>query len=367
MVRKLHLDKITGDAIMFDLIVVGNTTEASEAAVAAGRLGARVALIHPCLSGWAAPGGAADWLRRLRDAISSCTLPVFPDSPRRRSSSGLPSPAVLAEEVIERDLCAHRVIQQRLDRWRVQCSEGQVCFQMDGELSVRTAGRELRLRSNRVILATGTRTDMPEWARAKGPHVLSVDEIPALGEIPRSLLVVGGGTTGLEAAFLFSLLGTRVTLIDRHPRLALGPAIPATTILRHLQRLGVRVLLDSEVTTASENPEGSVSVELLSGDRLSAERLLVTTERLGQTEGMGLEELGVRRDERGRLWCNEQLQTWSPGVVGLGDVVGHPRELAEKPTAPRDLVWSLLGKSAVLPTRGIVHSAPVPVAAGKPD
>lgn len=366
MVRKLHSDKITGYAIMFDLIVVGNTTEASEAAVAAGRLGARVALIHPRLSVWSAPGGASDWLRRLRDAIASCPRIGFPDNPRQRSSWGRPSPALLAEEVIDRDFCAYRVIQQRLDRLKVESFEGQVCFLAGGELSLRTAGSQLQLRGARIILASGTRTEMPLWARNPGRSLLSVDDLPSLEQIPRSLMIVGGGTTGLEAAFLFSLLGTRVTLVDRRARLVPGAGIPAAAILRQLQRLGVRVLLESEVTMAFENPEGAISIELLSGDRVSAERLLVTTERHGQTEGLGLEELGVRLDERGRLWCDEQLQTWIPGVVGLGDVVGHPRELAERPTAPRDLVWSLLGHSSVRRTSGSVLSPPVPVVAGKP-
>ncbi|MFN9371208.1 MAG: FAD-dependent oxidoreductase [Planctomycetaceae bacterium] len=351
---------------MFDLIVVGNTTEASEAAVAAGRLGARVALIDPWLSGWSAPGGASDWLRRLRDAIASCTRVSSPDNPRQRASAERPSPALLAEEVIERDFCAYRVIQQRLDRLRVESFEGHVRFLADGELSLKTAARQQHLRSAHFILATGTRTDFPVWAGNLGRGVLSVDDLPSLEQIPRSLMIVGGGTTGLEAAFLFSLLGTRVTLVDRRARLVPGAGIPAATILRQLQRLGVRVLLESEVTMAAENQEGGISIELLSGDRLSAERLLVTTERRGLTDGLGLEELGVRLDERGRLWCNEQLQTWTPGIVGLGDVVGHPRELAEKPMAPRDLVWSLLGKSAVRRIPGVVLSSPSPLAAGKP-
>jgi pyruvate/2-oxoglutarate dehydrogenase complex dihydrolipoamide dehydrogenase (E3) component len=350
---------------MFDLIVVGATTEASDAAVAAGRLGARVALIHPWFPGWSTPGGASDWLRRMRDAIASCTRIVSAETLRTRSLAGLPSPALLAEEVVERDYCAHRVFQQRLDRLRIQVFEGQVRFLTGEEVLLRTAGRELPLRSSRFIVATGTHTELPPWACLRGRGVLSVDDLPLLEQIPRSLLIVGGGTTGLEAAFLFSLLGTRVTLVDRHARLALGPGIPAATIVRQLQRLGVRVLLESEVTMAVENPEGSVSIELLSGDRLSAERLLVTTERRGQTEGLGLEQLGVRLDERGRLWCNEQLQTWTPSVVGLGDVVGHPRELAEKPTAPRDLVWLLLGQGANRPSRASAAPPPTPVATGE--
>ncbi|MFN7802568.1 MAG: FAD-dependent oxidoreductase [Planctomycetaceae bacterium] len=343
---------------MFDLIVVGATTEARDAAVAAGRLGASVALVHPWFPGWSAPGGAAEWLRRLRDAIASCTRQVSPDTPRQRFSSGLPSPAALTEEVIERDFLAHRVIQQRLDRLQVQVFEGQVRFLTEGELSLRTLGRELTLCGSRLVVATGTQTDMPPWASSWGRAVLAVDDLRRLEQIPRSLLIVGGGATGLEAAFLFSLLGSRVTLIDRNVRLALGDGMTAATIVRHLQRLGVRLLLQSEVTTAVENSEGSVSVELLSGERLTAERVLVTTERRGQTTGLGLEELGVRLDERGRLWCDEQLQTWSRSVVGLGDVVGHPRELAEKPTAPRDLVWCLLGRGGIAQRPNPVSASP---------
>jgi dihydrolipoamide dehydrogenase len=233
-------------------------------------------------------------------------------------------------------------------------------------LSLRTSAEVLKMRSSRFIVATGTQTDMPLWACDRGRGVLSVEDLPMLQQIPRSLLIVGGGATGLEAAFLFSLLGSRVTLIDRNIRLALGAGMPAATIPRYLQRLGVRVLLQSEVTMAVGNSEGSVSIELLSGERLSAERLLVTTERRGQTAGLGLEELGVRLDERGRLWCDERLQTWSAGVVGLGDVVGHPRDLAERPTASRDLVWCLLGQGVGSSNRTHASDLPSPVATGEP-
>ena len=346
-------------AMNFDVIVVGTSSEALEAAVAAGRLGSRVALVEPWMSDWFAPGGAPQWLQRMRDSIASCTRTVFPDSPRRRTSDGLPTPAVLAEEAVEREACAHRVVQQRLDRLKVQSFSGKLRFLEGEELSLQSAGREVRLRSPVKILATGSRTDMPAWAPADGTRVFSVDEVSTLREIPRSLMIVGGGATGLEASFLFSLLGTRVTLIDRRHRLPIGPGVSGSAIVRQLQRLGVRVLLDSEVTMSTKNPDGTVTVELLSGDRLSSERLMVTTERRGRTADLGLEELGVRLDERSRLWCNEHLQTWCSGLVGLGDVVGHPRELAESPLAPRELVWFLLGHS---PDRtSSENNRPIPV------
>jgi len=358
--RRLNSEHYCSCAMNFDVIVLGTSSEALEAAVAAGRLGARVALVEPWMPDWFAPGGAPQWLQRMRDSIASCTRTVFPDSPRRRSQAGLPSPAVLAEEAVEREACAHRVVQQRLDRLQVQSFAGKVRFLGADQVALQFSGREMRLSSPLKIVATGSRTEMPAWAVSDGGRIFSVDEVATLREIPRSLMIVGGGATGLEASFLFSLLGTRVTLIDRRHRLPIGPGVSGSTILRQLQRLGVRVLLDSEVTMSSKNPDGSVSVELLSGDRLSAERLLVTTERRGRTADLGLEELGVRLDERSRLWCDEQLQTWCSGLVGLGDVVGHPRELAESPLAPRELVWFLLGHT---PDRAVVDkfvASPVP-------
>jgi NAD(P) transhydrogenase len=157
---------------------------------------------------------------------------------------------------------------------------------------------------------------------------------------------VGAGETGLEAAVLFSRLGTRVVLIDRQKLPWSEFETGRGAILRQLQRLGVRFLADSEVIAAARAPIGATQLELMSGERLSAESALFTIERRGLTDGLGLEEIGIQLDERGRLWCDSQQRSWLPNILAIGDVVGHPRIASEGVDAPRRAVWQVLNRES---------------------
>lgn len=194
-----------------------------------------------------------------------------------------------------------------------------------------------------IVVGTGTVVRNSPAVPFDGDRVLSADDVPTLARVPRSLLIVGASHTGVELALLFALLGTRVTLVDRQRQIQNpGTARDGTMLVRQLQGLGVRLLTDTEVVGVNTDAPRNVRVELLSGECLSAERVLWTTEREGATASLGLSALGVRPDDHGRLWCDNALQTWQPTILGIGDVVGHPNSLAVAPDSPRNLVWNAL-------------------------
>ncbi|MCY2965803.1 MAG: FAD-dependent oxidoreductase [Planctomycetota bacterium] len=323
----------------YDLVVLGDTPAAHAAALAAGRLHRRVALVNPFFDSTSDFNVSATKIQRLRDAIRVCTRPV-----RAATDAGRPHPGMSAlfHEAAEVESCEYAVLQTRLERFGVDQFSGEVRFLDCFNLEIGTSSNRQCLTANFSIIATGTQAVAPPRMTIDGDRLLIADDLRRLNHPPRSLAIVGASETGLEAAYLFSLLGTRVTLIERQKQLRDGSSVGTSAIIRQLQRLGVRFMPDAEVIAAELAPNNTAQVELVSGERLSAERVLFATERRGRTDRLGLEESGVQIDERGRLWCDDQQRTWRKNILALGDVVGHPRLSAQTVDTPRRAVWQIL-------------------------
>jgi len=237
-------------------------------------------------------------------------------------------------------------------RWQIDLIAGDPQIVEPHTVVVQRGAWRRELAAGFIVIATGTHCTRTSTLSFEGERVLCADDVPNMSTVPHSLLIVGASTTGIEYALLFALLGTRVTLVDRGDGLSSANACSGgPSLLRQAQGLGVRLLPRSEVIGVDSTAARTVRVELLSGEALSAERVLFTTERNGATRGLGLEALGIQPDERGRLWCDDELRTWNPQVLGVGDVVGHPHIHAVSVDAPRKLVWNLLGSDTALTSR----------------
>jgi pyruvate/2-oxoglutarate dehydrogenase complex dihydrolipoamide dehydrogenase (E3) component len=149
-----------------------------------------------------------------------------------------------------------------------------------------------------------------------------------LDRVPESLVVVGGGYVGLEFAQMFRRFGSRVTVVQRSPRLLPREDEDVSSeIAKILVEDGVEVLLSATPVRAARIGEGGSALEVLmpAGERtLAASQVLVATGRLPNTERLGLEAAGVAVDARGFIRVNERLETNVPGIYALGDVNGGP-------------------------------------------
>ena len=155
------------------------------------------------------------------------------------------------------------------------------------------------------------------------PRVYDSDTILALHEIPRTMLVVGGGVIGCEYACTFAALGVEVTVIEKRDRLigCLDPEI-AAALQGSMEAMGVRFVLSDSVESVQAGEV--LDVRLQSGTFVKTDTILVSSGRCGNTEELALDKVGIRVNERGQITVNEQYQTTVPHIYAAGDVIGNP-------------------------------------------
>lgn len=178
-------------------------------------------------------------------------------------------------------------------------------------------GRELRYDS--LVVATGSRPAVPPVpGLADVPHWTTKDATAARG-VPESLVVVGGGASGVELAQLYGRLGARVTIVQRSRLLTRMDEQAASLLAERLEEEGVRVRLGAGVERVEAGARG-VSLHLTDGEEITAERLLVSVGRAPNVEGLGLESVGVPVGPPG-IEVDEHLSA-AEGVWAIGDVTG---------------------------------------------
>jgi dihydrolipoamide dehydrogenase len=190
------------------------------------------------------------------------------------------------------------------------------------------AGKQI-LNARKVLIATGSiPTSLPGLA-FDGKRIISSTEALALKEVPKHMVVVGGGVIGLELGSVWLRLGAKVTVIEFQDRI-LPPSDKQTAaeLYKSLVKQGMEFKLASKVIGAEPAGNGMslTAVELANGNkfRVECDYILVAVGRKPYTEGLGLEELGVKMDKRGFIETDAHFQTNVPGVYAVGDCITGP-------------------------------------------
>jgi probable pyridine nucleotide-disulfide oxidoreductase len=177
-----------------------------------------------------------------------------------------------------------------------------------------------------VVIDTGMVPALPPIDGLAGAGALTSDSILRLEELPRSMVVLGGGYVGAEYASMLHLMGVRVTVIHRGAHL-LGreDADVGAAVGEVFRRDGIDVRLGMEATRVGRAANGTVTVELSDGGTVSAQEILVALGRTPVTEGLGLEKTGVDVTPRGFVAVDQHLRTTASQVWAAGDVAGSPQ------------------------------------------
>lgn len=196
------------------------------------------------------------------------------------------------------------------------------------------------LHGDQVLIATGSAPSIPDIpGLAETPFLtsdlLTSDEAQELTELPRSLVILGGGYIALELGQLFARLGTEVTILERSGRILKDyePEISkALTDILHEE--GIHLLTRAAVQQVSGDAGGARITALVRGEpqEFRAAKLLVATGRQPNTADLGLERIGVQLDAQGAIVVDAQLRTSVPHIWAAGDVIG--REAASQPATP---------------------------------
>jgi NAD(P) transhydrogenase len=175
-----------------------------------------------------------------------------------------------------------------------------------------------------IIIGTGTKPSVSPKVPLNGRTILNSDQILQMAEVPKILIVVGGGVIGVEYTCMFAALGVRVILVEKRPRLLeFADAEIVEALSYHLRDNRVTMRLNEEVDSVEDTPTGVVA-NLMSKKKVSGDALLYAVGRQGNVEELDLPAAGLEADSRGRIPVSPSFQTKQPHIYAAGDVIGFP-------------------------------------------
>ena len=179
------------------------------------------------------------------------------------------------------------------------------------------------IEADKIILATGSVPVIPPIFPYDGKRVITSDEALYLEELPKSLLIIGGGVIGCEFGQFFRSLGTEVTIVEMFDQiLPFEDKDVAKQLQRQFKKDKIKVLTDTKIETC-EIIDKKVIASLSNGKKVEAEMALVSVGRKPFLDKLGVEELGIET-ERGKIVVNEKMETSVEGIYAIGDIVNSP-------------------------------------------
>jgi dihydrolipoamide dehydrogenase len=183
-------------------------------------------------------------------------------------------------------------------------------------------GATEQINATKIIIATGSEPANIPLFEIDEEQVLTTTGMLNLQTLPESLVIVGGGVSGCEFASIFNGLGCRVTVIELLPTIL---ATEDVQVVRQIQlfmkRKGIEIKTAVNITQVDKSETG-VTATLASGEQIQAEKMLVSIGRQFNSEGVGLQQVGVRT-ENGKIVVNERMETNIPDIYAVGDVASR--------------------------------------------
>ncbi len=176
--------------------------------------------------------------------------------------------------------------------------------------------------ADKVIIATGSRPAQFPLFPFDGERILSSDDALSIKSIPKSLIIIGAGVIGCEFAFIFSELGTDITMLELMPRAIFTEDPEISEILeRELKKKKIKLMTGIKITGVKGQHDG-IHVLFEEGKELVAEKLLVSVGRTLNSDRIGIEAIGIQKGSKGEIVVNERMETNIGGIYAIGDVTG---------------------------------------------
>lgn len=305
------------DAFDYDVIVIGSGPGGEGAAMKCVKSGKNVAMVeeNPLV------GGNCTHRATIPSKSLRQTIQVMAD---QGDYGDIDFQQMLrsAESVIDQQVDLRRSFYERND---LDIAAGRATFVEPHTIEVAlTAGGKETYSAGAFILATGSRPYHPPDVDFDHPRIVDSDSVLQLKENPKSVTIYGAGVIGCEYASIFRGLRIKVNLINSRSQLLtfLDDEI-IDALAYHLRDQGV-VIRHSEEYDRVEATDDEVCVYLKSNKEIRSDLLLWAQGRTGNSDRMGLENIGIETDERGSIVVNENYQTAQPHIYAVGDVVGYP-------------------------------------------
>jgi NAD(P) transhydrogenase len=217
------------------------------------------------------------------------------------------------------------VTQAQLTRNGVEVLNGRASLLDATHVRVENSKGQSDLEAPTVIIATGTKPAASPMVPINGRTIINSDQILQVPDIPKTLIVVGGGVIGGEYTCMFAVLGVRVILVEKRPRLLeFADSEMVEALSYHLRDQRVTMRLTEEVASVEETPTGGVVAKMKSNKVISGDALLYAVGRQGNVDELNLSAAGLESDSRGRIAVDADFRTKVPGIFAAGDVIGFP-------------------------------------------
>lgn len=316
------------DPMEYDLVVIGSRPGGQKAAIAAAKLGKRVAMVEKgnMLGGVCVNTGTIP-SKTLREAVLYLTgmnqRELYGASYRVKENITPADLLARTQHVITKEI---EVVRSQLLRNRVELLVGVGSFVDEHTILVEDASRgdKMTITAKFVVIATGTLPARPAGVSFDSHRVLDSDGILDLTSIPTTMVVVGAGVIGIEYASMFAALGTKVTVVEKRTSMLdfCDPEV-IESLRFHLRDLAVTFRFGEEVTAVDVGANGTLTT-LRSGKQIPAETVMYSAGRQGLTAPLALENAGLEADERGRIYVDDNFRTRVEHIYAVGDVIGFP-------------------------------------------
>lgn len=311
----------------YDLVVIGSGPAGQKGAIAAAKLGKRVAVVDRkemvggvCIHTGTIPS------KTLREAI------LYLSGFRERSFYGrdyavkedisISDLSFRVEAVLSREV---EIIRAQLKRNHVELIPGTARFLDPHTVEVQAMAGTSRVSGDHFLIACGTRPAHSATVPLDGRRVIDSDQLMKAERFPRELIVVGAGVIGLEYASMITALNVKVTIIEQKPAiLEFVDREVVDDLYYFMRQRGATFRLGEKVVSVEIDEKDRVVANLDSGKRVHGDGLLYTVGRRTNADLLNLGAAGLAADERGRISVNEFFQTPVSHIYAAGDVIGFP-------------------------------------------
>ncbi len=207
----------------------------------------------------------------------------------------------------------------------VDVLHGEARFLSDRKLAVATDDGVVEVEFEQAVVATGSRPMALKGLDFDGEKLIGSTEALSLGEVPKKMVVIGGGYIGLELGTVYAKLGSEVTVVEFLPSLLpdLDPEV-GKVLARQLKKLKVKLLLEHRAESFEAGDPSVVVAKNAKNEevRLEADVALMSVGRLPNSDGLDLGEAGIKTDDKGFIEVDDRQQTSAAGIFAIGDVAG---------------------------------------------